>query len=140
MPRGRPKTGTAKKNNGANLGDKRNAEWQRVCSAMTRDSVRISVPRAYLSTLTLFFHHVSDAMAGDDRPDHGLAKMRQGREHYRLPFYFVYGKLKRAEGRMSEARHRKAAEVFSRYFELLEKREKRFREVIKRRAKTNSFV
>ena len=120
------------KNSGANLGDKRGAEWRRVCSAMTRDSVRISVPRGFLAILTLFFHHVSDAMAGDDRPDHGLAKMRQGYEHYRIPFYFIYGKLKRAEGRMSEARHRKATEVFSRYFELLEERDKNFREAIKR--------
>jgi hypothetical protein len=64
--------------------NKGNAEWWRVCSAMTRDSIRVSVPRAFLSMLILFFHHVSDAMAGDDRPDHGLAKMRQGREHYRL--------------------------------------------------------
>ena len=117
--------------------DKTEREWQRVCSAMTRDSVRISVPRAFLSMLTLFFHHVSDAMAGDDRPDHGLAKMRQGREHYRLPFYFVYGKLKRAEERMSEARHRQTVRMFSRYLELLEEREKRFRERIKRRAKTD---
>ena len=109
------------------------AEWRRVCSAMTRDSVRISVPRGFLSILTLFFHHVSDAMAGDDRPDHGLAKMRQGREHYRLPFYFICGKLKRAEDKMSEARHRKAVQVFSRYFELLEERDKSFRERIKRR-------
>jgi len=117
--------------------DKKDAEWQRVCSAMTRDSVRVSVPRAFLSMLTLFFHHVSDAMAGDDRPDHGLAKMRQGREHYRLPFYFVYGKLKRAQERMSDARHRHAMRMFSRYLELLEERERRFRETIKKRAKEN---
>ena len=87
---------------------KGDAEWQRVCSALTQDSVRISVPRAFLSILTLFFHHVSDAMAGDDRPDHGLAKMRQSHEHYRIPFYFIYGKLKQAEDRMSETRHRKS--------------------------------
>ncbi len=118
-------------------GDKRDAEWRQVCSTLTRDSVKISVPRAFLATLALFFHHVSDAMAGDDRPDHGLAKMRQGREHYRLPFYFVYGKLKRAEERMSEARYRQAVRVFGRYLELLEEREKRFRERIKRRAKAN---
>ena len=117
--------------------DKGDVEWRRVCSAMTRDSVRISVPRAFLSTLTLFFHHVSDAMAGDDRPDHGLAKMRQGREHYRIPFYFIYGKLDRAEKKMSGARHRKAARIVYRYFELLEEREKRFREMIKKKVKTD---
>ena len=115
--------------------DRRDAEWRRTCSAMTRDSVRISVPRAFLSVLTLFFHHVSDAMAGDDRPDHGLAKMRQGREHYRLPFYFVYGKFKRAEDKLSEVRHRKAAQVFHQYLELLEERERKFRESIKSRRK-----
>ncbi len=104
---------------------------------MTRASVRISVPRAFLSILTLFFHHVSDAMAGDDRPDHGLAMMRKGREHYRLPFYFVYGKLKRAEERMSESRHRQAVRLFSQYLELLEERERRFRERIQERAKSN---
>ncbi len=113
--------------------NKKNTEWQRVCSALTRDSVRISVPRAFLPILTLFFHHVSDAMAGDDRPDHGLAKMRQGREHYRFPFYFVYGKFKRAEDKMSEIRHRKATQVFYRYLELLEERDKGFREAIKRK-------
>ena len=111
------------------------AEWRRVCSAMTRDSVRISVPRAFLPILALFFHHVSDAMAGDDRPDHGLAKMRQGREHYRLPFYFVYGKFKRAEDKLSEVHHRKAAQVFHRHLELSEERDRRFREVIKRMGK-----
>lgn len=104
---------------------------------MTKDSVRISVPRAFLSILTLFFHHVSDAMAGDDRPDHGLAKMRQGREHYRLPFYFVYGKLKRAEDKMSETHHRKAVQVFGQYLELLEERERSFREATKERAKAH---
>lgn len=114
---------------------KKDTEWRRICSAMTRDNVRIGVPRAFLSMLTLFFHHVSDAMAGDDRPDHGLAKMRQGREHYRLPFYFIYGKLKRAEEKMSEARHRQAVRVFSRYLELLEERDRRFRKTIKERTK-----
>jgi len=74
-------------------------------------------------------------MAGDDRPDHGLAKMRQGREHYRLPFHFVYGKFKRAEDKMNEVHHRKAAQVFYRYFELLEERDRSFRGAIKRREK-----
>ncbi len=43
------------------VNDKIDVEWRRMCSALTRDSVRISVPRAFLSVLTLFFHHVSDA-------------------------------------------------------------------------------
>lgn len=104
---------------------------------MTQDSVRINVPCAFLSILTLFFHHVSDAMAGDDRPDHGLAMMRQSREHYRLPFYFVYGKLKRAENRMSETRHRQAVRVFSRYLELLEEKDRRFQEAIRKRSEAH---
>ena len=58
-------------------------------------------------------------MAGDDRPDHGLAMMRQGRECYRYPFYFLYGKLKRAEKKMHPAKHQKAARLFYRYQELL---------------------
>lgn len=111
--------------------NKLDAELLRVCSAMTRDSVRVSVPRAFLSTLTLFFHHVSDAMAGDDRPDHGLAKIRQGREHYRTPFYFLYGKLKRAEERMSTSRHRKVLQILHRYRELSDERERRFRKKLK---------
>jgi hypothetical protein len=78
--------------------------------------------------LTLFFHHVSDAMAGDDRPDHGLAKMRQGREHYQIPFYFIYGKLRRAEKRMSQSVLRKNLQLFYLYLELSEEREVRFRE------------
>ncbi len=57
---------------------KQDAEWRRLCSAVTRDSVRVSVPRAFLPMLTLFFHHVSDAMTGDDRPDHGLAMLKKG--------------------------------------------------------------
>ncbi len=92
------------------------------------DSVQVRVPRAFLPILALFFHHVSDAMGGDDRPDHGLAKMRQGREHYRPPFYFLYGKLKRAEKRMSESALRKAVGLFQRYLELSEDRDRHFRE------------
>ena len=95
---------------------------------MTRDSVRVRVPRAFLSMLTLFFHHVSDAMGGDDRPDHGLAMMRQGREHYRIPFYFLYGKLKQAEKKMHTSDHRKAFQLFHRYHELLGEQERQFRE------------
>ena len=101
---------------------KRSSEWRLLCSAITRDSVRVSVPRAFLPMLTLFFHHVSDAMAGDDRPDHGLAMMRKGREYYRSPFYFVYSKLRRAEKRMSESHRRKTFQQFHRYYELSEKR------------------
>ena len=91
---------------------------------MTRDSVRVRVPRAFLSMLTLFFDHVSDAMGGDDRPDHGLARMRQGLEHYRIPFYFLYGKLKQAGKKMRTADSRKVLQLFNRYHELLGEQER----------------
>lgn len=98
------------------------AEWRRACAALTRDSVRVRVPRAFLSTLTLFFHHVSDAMAGDDRPDHGLAKMREGRAYYRDPFYALYGTLRRAELRMRPSQARRALRLLQRYRDLSEQR------------------
>ncbi|MBI4432768.1 MAG: hypothetical protein HY592_04735 [Candidatus Omnitrophica bacterium] len=120
--------------------NKLDAEWLRLCSAMTRDSVRVRVPRAFLSTLTLFFHHVSDAMAGDDRPDHGLAKMRQGREYYREPFYFLYGKLKRAEQKMRGSEHRKVLKLFHQYRELLDERDRRFREKLRSRKQITGRV
>ncbi len=93
------------------------ADWRRIYSVMARDSVRLSLPRAFLSTLTLFFHHVSDAMAGDDRPDHGLAKMREGREYYRIPFRLLYGKLKRFEKKMTGSHYRKTLQLFHKYME-----------------------
>ena len=110
------------------------AEWRRICSAITNDCVRISIPRAFLPTLTLFFHHVSDAMAGDDRPDHGLAKMRQSREHYQHPFYFLYRKFKRAEKRMKPSHLREVIKYFHRYIELLEEQKHRFQEKIRKTA------
>ena len=112
--------------------NKPDVEWNRVCGRILRDSVEVRVPRAFLPILTLFFHHVSDAMAGDDRPDHGLAKMRQGREHYQIPFYFIYGKLRRAEKRMSRSVLRKSLQLFHLYLELSEDREVRFRENLMR--------
>lgn len=110
-------------------------EWDRVCSSIMDDSVRVKVPRAFLSILTLFFHHVSDALCGDDRPDHGLAMMRRGKEHYRVPFYFLYGKLKRAEKKMLPSHHRKALQLFYRYHELSEARERQFQERLKQKQK-----
>ena len=115
--------------------NKLDAEWNRVCSALVRDSVRVRMPRAFLSVLNLFFHHVSDAMAGDDRPDHGLAMMRCGKEHYRAPFYVLYGKLKRAEERMSPSHDRKVLRLFHRYCELVEERDRQFQKRLSRRRK-----
>ena len=48
----------------------------RIWKKLLEDAVRIRVPKAFLPILALFLHHVSDVMGGDDRPDHGLAKMR----------------------------------------------------------------
>jgi hypothetical protein len=101
------------------------AEWSRACAALTRDSVRVRVPRAFLPALTLFFHHVSDAMAGDDRPDHGLAKMREGRDYYRDPFYVLYGTLRRAELRMQPSHARRALRLLQQYRDLSEQRRDR---------------
>jgi len=39
-------------------------------------SKRIRLTDIEAVTLDLFLHHALDAAAGDDRPDHGLAKMR----------------------------------------------------------------
>jgi hypothetical protein len=112
--------------------NKLGVKWNRVCRKIMSDSVHVRVPRAFLPILTLFFHHVSDAMAGDDRPDHGLAKMRQGREHYQIPFHFIYGKLRRAEKRMSQSVLRKNLQLFHLYLELSNDREARFRERLTR--------
>ena len=114
-------------------------EWHRVCLKLTNDSVRIKIPRAFLSTLTLFFHHVSDAMGGDDRPDHGLAMMRRSREYYRKPFYFLYGKLKRAEEKMNESERRKTEQLFNRFHELLKNRERPFLMKKKKHGKKKYF-
>ena len=107
----------------------------RVWKKLVKDSVRIRVPKSFLSTLTLFFHHVSDAMAGDDRPDHGLARMRESREAYKDPFYFLYGTLKRSEKRMTPAQKRKALEQFEQLRKEIEEDEKRFRERLSARRK-----
>lgn len=124
----KPHITVPRRNRRGSTSNKPDVKWNRVCRRILTDSVYVRVPRAFLPTLTLFFHHVSDAMAGDDRPDHGLAKMRQGREHYQMPFYFIYGKLRRAEKRMSRSVLRKSLELFHRYLELSEDQKVRFRE------------
>lgn len=113
-----------------NLTDKK---WDRICSKIMTNNIRVKVPRAFLPVLTLFFHHISDALYGDDRPDHGLAMMRQGREYSSIPFYFLYGKLRRAEKKMSAAQQSKALRLFSKYHKLSEERERQFRERLKRK-------
>ena len=107
---------------------KAQARLKNVAREVTRDSVQIRVPKAYLSTLTLFFHHVSDAMPGDDRPDHGLAMMRRGREAYRDPFYGLYGSLHRAEIRMSGQESRAALRLLWKLQETKTESDKAFQE------------
>ena len=101
--------------------------WKKVLD----DSVRIRVPKAFLPILALFLHHVSDAMGGDDRPDHGLAKMRQDRDTYRYPFHLLYAALRRAEKRMTPTQHRKAWKKFEELTKVIEEDDRRFREKLK---------
>lgn len=88
---------------------RQNQVWKK----LAKDAVRIRVPKSFLPTLTLFFHHISDAMAGDDRPDHGLTMIRQDRDAYRYPFYVLYGALSRAEKRMTPTQKRRAWNQFA---------------------------
>ena len=101
--------------------------WKKVLD----DSVRIRVPKSFLPTLALFLHHVSDAMGGDDRPDHGLAKMRQDRDTYRYPFHLVYATVRRAEKRMTPAQHQKAWKQFEELSRVIEEDDRRFRKKLK---------
>jgi hypothetical protein len=106
--------------------NKLDVKWNRVYRKISSDSVHVRVPRAFLPILTLFFHHVSDAMAGDDRPDHGLAKI--GKVGNIIRFHFTLSKLRRAEKRISQSVLRKNLQLFHLYLELSEDREVRFRE------------
>ena len=85
---------------------KNHATYNRTLQAICRDSARIRVPRPVIPTLTSFFRHVVDAMEGDDRPDHGLAMMRKGREYYRMPFLMLRHALARHERTLTEAQRR----------------------------------
>ncbi len=105
-----------------------NDRFSRVALKVSRDSVRIRVPKAFLSTLALFCHHVSDAMAGDDRPDHGLAMIRQGRESYRDPFLWLYGSLSRAEKRMTTRQRRAVLRRLIQYEEAKKQSDEAFHE------------
>lgn len=100
--------------------------FSKIAGEVSRDSVRIRVPKAFLSTLALFCHHVSDAMGGDDRPDHGLAMIRQGREGYRDPFLWLYGSLYRAEKRMTTRQRRAALRRLFQYEEAKKQSEETF--------------
>jgi hypothetical protein len=86
----------------------------KMARAITRDSVRVRIPRSIIPVLTHFFDHVSDAMNGDDRPDHGLAMMRQNREYCRMPFLILRMVLKRAEKRLTKSQRQRG-------FDLLQK-------------------
>lgn len=103
----------------------------KTAQAITRDSARIRIPRSIIPVLTLFFDHVVDAMNGDDRPDHGLAKMRQGREYVQTPFLILRMALKRIERKLTESQRQRG-------FDLLQKlmdSEKAWGEEIRNRRK-----
>ena len=103
----------------------------RIWKKLLEDAVRIRVPKAFLPILALFLHHVSDAMGGDDRPDHGLAKMRQDRDSYRYPFHLIYSAVARAEKRMTPAQQHKAWKQFDELEKMIEEDDQRFRQKLK---------
>ncbi|SRR5258706_9769213 len=82
-----------------------------------QDSARFRLPKGAISILNHFFRHVTDAMGGDDRPDHGLARMRQGRDYYRTPFLFLRHALMRAERRLTKAQQRRASNLLYKMME-----------------------
>lgn len=95
---------------------------------LVKDSIRIRIPKAFLSTLTSFLSHASDAMAGDDRPDHGLSMIRRNREIYKQPFYLLYRNLMRAEDRLSCKQKRKAWKQLEKLRNAIDDDDRRFQE------------
>ena len=86
---------------------KNRTTYKRTLRVISRDSARVRVPRSVLPTLASFFRHVVDAMEGDDRPDHGLAMMRNGREYYRMPFLMLRHALARPERTLTDGQRRR---------------------------------
>ena len=81
--------------------------YMRTLRVISQDSARVRVPRSALPTLANFFRHVVDAMEGDDRPDHGLAMMRNGRGYYRMPFLMLRHALARSERKLTDGQRRR---------------------------------
>lgn len=75
-------------------------------------------------------------MWGDDRPDHGLARIRQGREYDRLPLLVVRHTVVHAEKRLSEGQRRRLAEQFSLYLEVEKVAQESFRARLRNRMRS----
>lgn len=112
--------------------------WQRELAGIYKDCIRVRIPRAHLSMLSLLFHHVSDAMAGDDRPDHGLAMMRKGLEFTRGPFDNIFWGVERAYKRMTSTQRTKAARLYSEYLDAKRESDQRWRAELLQRTKNQS--
>jgi len=67
---------------------------------------------------------------GDDRPDHGLAKMRAGKEYFKDPMWFLMGLMKRAEMRMDGTIRDQACNEFWKWHKAKTENEKEFLERI----------
>ena len=109
---------------------KKQDELKRAIQWLESDKVTLRIPRGFVPALNLFLHHVSDALFGDDRPDHGLAKMRSGKEYFKDPMWFLMGLLKRSELKMSSDVRDRACEMFWKWHKAKTENEKEFLERI----------
>lgn len=71
-------------------------------------------------------------MFGDDRPDHGVAKMRMGKEWFKDPMWFLSGLVKRTELKMTEEVRDRACNAFWKWHKAMTENEKDFLERIQR--------
>lgn len=69
-------------------------------------------------------------MFGDDRPDHGVAKMRMGKEYFKDALWFLMALVKRAEIRMEGDIRDKACDAFWQWHRAKTESEKEFIERI----------
>lgn len=63
---------------------------------------RLTLTNHEVIILSMVFYHLTDYMAGDDRPDHGWNKLKQIRDFKsedKEIFYKLYGKFWRAKMR-----------------------------------------
>jgi hypothetical protein len=65
-------------------------------------------------------------MFGDDRPDHGVAKMRDGKVYFKECVLILRALLKRAERKMGGSVRDRACDKFWRWYRAKEESEKEF--------------
>jgi hypothetical protein len=112
--------------------------YDKAFRAFMQKSVRLRLPIGTISILNHFFGHVANAMGGDDRPDHGLARMREGREHYRTPFLFLRHVLARAEKRMTRSQQNRALNLYNKMMEAEKAWNEEFQMKLKSRQRSQS--